>query len=88
MVYRTARLADRGENIVNEGIACKVFATEGVGTVVDNAIQLVGGAALVRGHPLEKLYRQVRAMRLAEGASDVLRLNLARGALELSKGRI
>ncbi len=88
MVYRTARLADAGENIVNEGIACKVFTTELVGEAVDTAIQLVGGAALVVGHPLEALYRQVRSLRLAEGASDVLRLNLARGALELDKGRI
>jgi alkylation response protein AidB-like acyl-CoA dehydrogenase len=88
MVYRTARLADAGENIVNEGIACKVFATEGVGQVVDSAIQLVGGSALVDGHPLEQLYRQMRSMRLAEGGSDVLRLNLARGSLDLDKGRI
>jgi alkylation response protein AidB-like acyl-CoA dehydrogenase len=88
MVYRTARLADAGENIVNEAIACKVFATEMVGQVVDNAIQLVGGAALVDGHPLEQLYRRVRSMRLAEGGSDVLRLNLARGSLDLNKGRI
>lgn len=88
MVYRTARLGDAGENIVNEGIAAKVFATEAVGEVVDAGIQLVGGAALRRGHPLEELYRRVRALRLAEGSSDVLRLNLARGRLDLSKGRI
>ena len=88
MVYRTARLADAGENIVNEGIACKVFATETVGEVVDTAIQLVGGKALTLGHPLEQLYRRVRALRLAEGASDILRLNLARGRLDLGKGRI
>ncbi len=88
MLYRTARLADSGENIVNEGIACKVFASEAVGEIVDIAIQLVGGVALIEGHPLEVLYRQVRALRLAEGGSDVLRLNLARGKLELNKGRI
>ncbi len=88
MVYRTARLADAGENVVNEGIACKVFATETVGDVVDTAIQLVGGKALTIGHPLEQLYRRVRALRLAEGASDILRLNLARGRLDLKKGRI
>ncbi len=88
MVYRTARLADSGENIRNEGIACKVFTTELVGEAVDTAIQLVGGAALVVGHPLEALYRSVRSLRLAEGPSDVLRLNLAKGALELNKGRI
>ena len=77
MVYRTARLGDAGENIVNEGIASKVFATEMVGEIVDAGIQLVGGVALRDGHPLATLYRRVRAMRLAEGASDVLRLNLA-----------
>ncbi|MEE8077353.1 MAG: acyl-CoA dehydrogenase family protein [Pseudomonadales bacterium] len=86
MVYRTARLADSGANVVNEGIACKVFATEAVAEVVDTAIQLVGGSALITGHPLESLYRRVRALRLAEGGSDVLRLNLARGSLDLDKG--
>lgn len=86
MVYRTARLADSGANVVNEAIACKVFATESVGEVVDTAIQLVGGNALITGHPLESLYRRVRALRLAEGGSDVLRLNLARGSLDLDKG--
>jgi len=55
---------------------------------VDAAIQLVGGEALIRGHPLEHLYRRVRSMRLAEGANDLLRLNLARGRLELDAGRL
>jgi alkylation response protein AidB-like acyl-CoA dehydrogenase len=86
MVYRTARLGDAGANIVNEVIACKVYATETVGEVVDTAMQLIGGKALTVGHPLERLYREVRAMRIAEGASDVLRLNLARGSLDLGKG--
>ena len=88
MLYRTARLADQGENIVNEGMACKVFATECIGEAVDTAIQLVGGSALVDDHPLAILYKKVRAWRLAEGASDVLRLNIGRGILELGKGRI
>lgn len=88
MLYRTARLAESGANIINEGIICKVFATEAVSRIVDAAIQLHGGQALVAGHPLEALYRRVRALRLAEGASDVLRLNLARGALDLGKGTL
>ncbi len=88
MLYRTARLADAGENVVNEAMACKVFATEAVGELVDTAIQLVGGNALIDSHPLARLYRMVRAWRLAEGASDVLRLNIGRGILELGKGRI
>jgi acyl-CoA dehydrogenase len=88
MVYRTARLADAGENVVNEAIACKVFATEAAARVVDAAIQLVGGSALVEDHPLAMLYRELRSLRLAEGGNDVLRLNLARGKLELNKGRL
>jgi acyl-CoA dehydrogenase len=85
MLYRTARLGETGANIVNEGIACKVYATETLSDVVDGAIQLVGGKALTVGHPLAQLYREVRSLRLAEGASDVLRLNLARGSLDLDK---
>lgn len=88
VLYRTARLADAGENIINEGIATKVFTTEALGRVVDTALQLEGGQALVEGALLERLYREARALRLAEGASDLLRLNLARGRLELGKGRL
>ncbi len=88
MLYRTARLGDAGENIVNESIACKVFATESVARIVDEAIQLVGGQALTNNHPLAELYKEVRSYKLTEGASDVLRLNLARGRLDLAKGRI
>ena len=88
ILYRTARLAESGANAINECTLCKVFATEAIGRIVDTAIQLSGGQALVVGHPLEVLYRRVRALRLAEGASDVLRLNLARGALDLGKGTL
>jgi alkylation response protein AidB-like acyl-CoA dehydrogenase len=87
-VYRTARLADRGENVVNESVACKVFATETVGELVDAAVQLEGGESLVEGHPLEAVLRRVRTLRLAEGESDVLRLNVARGWLDLGIGRL
>ncbi len=92
MLYRTARLAESGaesnEDVVNEVLATKIFTTEAVGRVVDSAVQLVGGQALIEGHPLEKLYRRVRSMRLAEGANDLLRLNLSKGRLELNKGRL
>lgn len=88
MLYRTARIAESGDNVINEVIACKVFCTETIGEIVDMAIQLHGGMALQSGHPLEELYRRVRAWRLAEGASDILRLNLVRGKLDLQKGRI
>lgn len=88
VLYRTARLAEDGVDVMNEGAIAKVFTTETVGRVVDSAIQLTGGQALIEGHPLEALYRQVRALRLAEGASDLLRLNVARGLLEFHAGRV
>jgi alkylation response protein AidB-like acyl-CoA dehydrogenase len=87
-VYRTARLVDAGDNAVNECIAAKAFATETVGAIVDSAIQLVGGEAVIEGHPLEAAYRRVRVLRLAEGETDTLRVNVARGHLDLGHGRI
>jgi alkylation response protein AidB-like acyl-CoA dehydrogenase len=66
----------------------KVFSTETAGRVVDQGVQLYGGQALVFGHPLEKLYREVRSFRFVEGANDMLLLNIAKGKLELEKGRV
>ncbi|MCC7122299.1 MAG: acyl-CoA dehydrogenase family protein [Gammaproteobacteria bacterium] len=86
MVYRTARLAESGANVVNEAIACKVFATEALAELVDAAMDLVGGKSLTVGHPLEALYRIARALCTAEGGADVLRLSLAKGSLDLGKG--
>ncbi|MEL7156218.1 MAG: acyl-CoA dehydrogenase family protein [Actinomycetota bacterium] len=88
MLYRTARLMEAGDPAVNEAMATKLLATETVGELVDSAIQIVGGQALSDDHPLSATHRRVRALRLAEGASDVLRLNLARGDLDLGLGRI
>ena len=87
-LYRAARIADSGVNAMNEVVIAKVFCTEALGRVVDMAIQLVGGRALDAGHPLEQLYRRVRSLRIAEGASDLLRLNLAKGRLDLNKGNL
>lgn len=88
-VYRTARLVDDPSvDARNEVAAAKVFATEAVGRIVDEAIQLVGGHALEDDHPLVGIHRRVRSLRLAEGASDVLRINVAKGALDLDLGRV
>lgn len=91
-LYRAARLIDEGRETgddkagVNEAMAAKVFATETIAMVVDTAIQIVGGQALADTHPLANIYQRVRALRLAEGTTDVLRLNVARGALDLGQG--
>lgn len=88
VLYRTARLAEDGVDVMNEGAIAKVLTTETAGRVVDAAVQLTGGQALIEGHPLASLYREVRSLRLAEGASDLLRLNVARGLLEFQAGRV
>ncbi len=88
VLYRTARLAESGADVTNEGAIAKVFATEAAGRVVDKAIQLAGGQSLIQGHALERLYRQVRSERLAEGSSEILRMNIARGLLEFGAGRL
>ena len=88
MLYRSARLRESGDDAINEIAATKLFAAEAVGRHVDTAIQLAGGQALIVGHPLEQLYRRVRALRLGEGASDLLRINVARGILEFDAGRL
>ncbi len=87
VLYRTARLVEsQGDGAVNEVMATKVFCTEQAGQIVDGAIQLCGGGSLIAGHPLERLYREVRSMRFVEGASDILRLNIARGRLDFNAG--
>ena len=87
-LYRTARLLDAGENAVNEVMAAKSLATETLSRICDEAVQLVGGTALVDGHPLADILRRVRALRLAEGPTEVLAANVARGRLDLGLGRL
>ncbi len=87
-LYRTARLLDDGENAVNEVMAAKSLATETLSRICDDAVQLVGGTALVDGHPLADILRRVRALRLAEGPTEVLAANVARGQLDLGLGRV
>ena len=86
VLYRVGRLLGSGDSFVNEVTTAKIFCTEAASNVVDTAVQLVGGQALVSGHPLEDLYRKIRAMRLAGGASDILRLNVSKGVFEFDSG--
>ena len=79
--YAAARRAEAGEDAGAEIAMAKVLATEAVARVVDRAIQLTGGAAVVGDHPLARLYRRVRSWRIAEGTTEVLRLTVARDLL-------
>ncbi|MCX4670662.1 acyl-CoA dehydrogenase family protein [Streptomyces sp. NBC_01381] len=74
MVYAAAAAYDRGEpDVARRAAMAKLLATETAQFVVDAAVQLHGACALRRGHLLEHLYREVRAPRIYEGASEVQR---------------
>lgn len=79
LVYQAAECYDTGAGgLTKKSAMAKLFATEAAQQVVDDAIQLHGARALERGHPLEELYREVRAPRIYEGANDVQKSIIAR----------
>ncbi|HEY2063711.1 MAG TPA: acyl-CoA dehydrogenase family protein [Amycolatopsis sp.] len=79
LVYAAASAYDAGEqNLTGRAAMAKLFATESAQYVVDAAVQLHGARALRRGHLLEHLYREVRAPRIYEGASEIQRTIIAR----------
>lgn len=80
-LYAAARVTETGADAEVETAIAKSLATETAGRAVDRAIQLTGGAAVVEGHPLERLYRLVRGWRIAEGTTEILRLSITRGLL-------
>jgi acyl-CoA dehydrogenase len=81
-LYRTARLADHGHDVRHEVLVAKILCTENAVQVVDRAVLLAGGEALIDGHPLERMQRELRTLLIAEGASDVLRQSLGKGIVE------
>ena len=75
LIYRAAWTKDvLGTRVTREASIAKLFATESAQRVVDAAVQLHGGLGVVRGVPVERLYREVRALRIYEGTSEVLQL--------------
>ncbi|MEW2505487.1 MULTISPECIES: acyl-CoA dehydrogenase family protein [unclassified Amycolatopsis] len=79
LVYAAAAAYDAGETgLAGRAAMAKLFATESAQYVVDSAVQLHGARALRRGHLLEHLYREVRAPRIYEGASEIQRTIIAR----------
>jgi alkylation response protein AidB-like acyl-CoA dehydrogenase len=78
LVYRAAVKKDRGAaRITKEAAMAKLFATEAAWRVVDEAVQIHGGNGVSKGFPVERYYRQVRAMRIYEGTSEIQRLVIA-----------
>lgn len=78
LVYRAAYAKDNGaERVTREASEAKLFATEAAGRIIDSAVQIHGGTGLVRGSVVERLYRDVRALRIYEGTSEIQKLVIA-----------
>ena len=78
LVYRAAWERDRGAaRVTREAAMAKLFATEAAQRVVDSAVQLFGGRGVLVGETVERLYREVRALRIYEGTSEIQRLVIA-----------
>ena len=78
LVYRAAHLKDSGApRVTREASEAKLFATEAAGRIIDSAVQIHGGSGLVRGCVVERLYRDVRALRIYEGTSEIQKLVIA-----------
>lgn len=81
LTYRAAWQRDQGEPVTREAAMAKYVATEGAQEVIDAALQLWGGMGVMSGVPVERLYREIRALRIYEGASEVQQLIIARELL-------
>jgi len=82
LVYRAAWKKDTGAaRVTREAAMAKWFATEAAGRVCDRAVQLFGGRGVTRGEIVERLYRDVRALRIYEGASEIQQQIIARQML-------
>jgi acyl-CoA dehydrogenase len=82
LVYRAAHLADQGaERVTLESAMAKAFATEAAQRIVDDAVQILGGRAALAEHPVDRLYRSVRALRIYEGTTEIQHLVIARELL-------
>src|SRR5712692_9241125 len=83
LAYRAAWVRDvRKKKITRQAAMAKMFATEMAQEVIDAAVQICGGLGVMRGHPVERLYREVRALRIYEGATEVQKLIIARELLK------
>jgi acyl-CoA dehydrogenase len=85
LVYRAAYLKDTtSARVTREASQAKLYATEAAGRIVDSAVQIHGGTGLVRGSIVERLYRDVRALRIYEGTSEIQKLVIASQLLKES----
>jgi acyl-CoA dehydrogenase len=81
LTYRAAWQRDQGRKVTKEAAMAKMSATETAQKVIDAAVQIFGGLGVVSEHPVERLYREIRALRIYEGATEVQQLIIARELL-------
>ena len=80
--YRAAWLKDSGqETIIKEASFAKLFATEAASRIVNESLQIHGGVGLQKGSRVERLYREIRALTIYEGTSEIQRQTIARQLL-------
>ena len=84
LVYRAAWERDQGLNVTRQAAMAKLAATEGPQQVIDAAVQLFGGQGVVSGETVERLYREIRSLRIYEGASEVQQLIIGRDLIKES----
>ncbi len=82
LIYRAAWTKDSGApRVTREASMAKLFATDHAQQVIDKAVQIHGGDGVRHGHIVERLYREIRALRVYEGASEVQKVVIARQTL-------
>jgi acyl-CoA dehydrogenase len=87
LIYRAAWLKDTGAaRVSREAAMAKLFSTDQAQIVIDKAVQIHGGDGVRKGHIMERLYRDIRALRIYEGASDVQKVIIARQTLGAANG--
>jgi len=86
LTYRAAWQRDQGHSVTREAAMAKMTATENAQQVIDAAVQMFGGLGVVSNQPVESLYREIRALRIYEGATEVQQLIIARELLTIHKG--
>jgi acyl-CoA dehydrogenase len=87
LIFRAAWAKDRGQpRVTREAAMAKLYATDTAQQTIDKAVQLFGGAGVVSGNMVERLYREIRALRIYEGASEVQKIVIARAAIAEAQG--
>jgi len=89
LVYRAAYTKDTAsKRVTREASEAKLFATEVANRIIDSALQIHGGAGLVQGSVIERLYRDIRALRIYEGTSEIQKLVIANQLVQEQSGQL